>query len=69
MEQRQIADLSNQYYRLLPQKGFEYERVEIMDNHDSLNQRKKNLELLSELEITTRFMLAAMNKKQGMLAV
>ena len=60
-----LADLSNEYYHILPKKDFLYEKVPILNNESAIKEELANLDLLFDIEIATRFMIAAMEKKEG----
>ncbi|ESO08808.1 hypothetical protein HELRODRAFT_190616 [Helobdella robusta] len=57
-----IAELSNNYYYILPKQGFEYEKLPILDNANKINTELGYIEELAELELASRFMVASMSR-------
>ena len=61
----QVAELSNEFYHLLPRSGFEFERLPILDTSDAVQKEWKNVETLLELEIASKIMAGALHRIKG----
>jgi len=65
----QIAQLSNEFYHLMPRSGFEFERIPILDTSDEVQKEWKNVETLLELEIASKIMAGALYRIKGQSAL
>ena len=54
-----IADLSSEYYYLMPKKGFSFTKLPPLDNEYALNDEKSRCLHVLELEVAERLILAA----------
>ncbi|GAB1609603.1 poly [ADP-ribose] polymerase tankyrase-like isoform X2 [Argonauta hians] len=57
-----IAKLSNEFYHLVPQKGFEYEKIRPIHVKNSLKNQMKIVENLLDYELASRILLGAQHR-------
>ncbi len=60
-----MAELSNEYYHLVPQDGYSYERIAPLDDENNLQKEFKKIENLMELELAGRMLAGAQLKIKG----
>ena len=61
----QIAHLSSEFYYLVPQKGYEYERLQPIQDTNTLGRYVEKVENLLELEVSGKILLAAQYRAKG----
>jgi len=63
---QKIYSLSNEYFHLIPEAGYSYEKVLPIDNMSRLNDKWKNIVTLLELECASRIIAAAQHRCKDM---
>lgn len=61
----QIADLTSEYYHLVPRKGFEYERMQPICNPDLFRTEWSHLNSVMELEMASKILAGAQFRIKG----
>ena len=61
----QISSLSSEFYYLIPQKGYEYERLLPLDREHTINDHCENIRKLMELEYAGQVLLGAQYRHKG----
>ena len=61
----QIYALSNEYFHLVPQSGYIYEKVRPLDTMDELKEKWQHITALLELECASRIVAGAQHKCKG----
>ena len=65
----QIYKLSNEYFHLIPEEGYSYEKVAPIDDMNRLSEKWKNINTLLELECASRIIAAAQYRCKGTASV
>ncbi|PAA55778.1 hypothetical protein BOX15_Mlig008630g1 [Macrostomum lignano] len=60
---RQLAELTNQYYQLVPQTGFEFEAIEPLLSSDHLDAQQAFITNLAELQTACQILLASARRR------
>ena len=61
---QKISTLSSEYHFLVPQPGFEYERVPPIEYEHQIEEERKNLDYLLDFSYTEKLLLGAMYRRQ-----
>jgi hypothetical protein len=60
-----VSELSSEYFQLIPQKNFVYERLRPLDRDEDYRKQVKLIVNLLDFEVSTKMMLGAMYRKNG----
>ena len=61
----QIADLSSEYYLLIPNDSFSYDAMEPLSRTDAVEKALQELADMSDLEFSGNLMLGAQHRVEG----
>lgn len=61
----QVCTLTNEYYHLVPQEGFVYERVEPISTKAKVSQCSKVISTLLDLELSAKMVAGAQYRAKG----
>ena len=64
-----MAKLSSEYYHLVPQKGYAYEKIKPIENTRILREQQGILHNLLEYEMITKILAGAQYRIKGMFTV
>ena len=60
---QRVSDLSSDYFQLIPQKNFVYEKLRPLDTSRTYRMQAKLITNLLDFEVTTKMMLGAMYRR------
>ena len=62
-----MAKLSSEYYHLVPQKGYAYEKIKPIENARVLREQQGILHNLLEYEVIAKMLAGAQHRIKGLL--
>jgi hypothetical protein len=66
-ELTKVSNLTSEYYHLIPQNGFAFERITPLDSEDAIGREWKHVSSLLELEVASKMLSGAQFRCKGPL--